>query len=237
MRSGRARPAPRGLALRPWLGAVCFLRPSPPRRVSRLGAAGPAPRGAAPQRPGGRPRLGRQPGLSLLSLPDALPPAPGAGRPGALALPRDFSPTEDRVSCSSFLSSSTLLLPPRSAVSSPARLSVLLQSLGTFFTVPVAVSLLPFSAPSPVPGRGQSAAGRGRGQNGDSWGAGVCGGAATARWDEELRTECPGAMRLPRQVSRCPRSGARPQTSPSLRLLLCPRNQEARIDGKFSFRK
>lgn len=102
MRSGRARPAPRGPGLRPCLGAA-GLPPSLSslRRGAGLGAAGPAPRGAAPQRPGGRPRLGRRLGLafpspaararSAPSCPGPLPPPSGVG-PAPPPLPRDFPP-------------------------------------------------------------------------------------------------------------------------------------------------
>lgn len=98
---GEERPGP---GLRPSLGAAGlspFLPISPPRRGAGLGAAGPSPWGAASQRPGGRPRLGRRPRLSFpspaprawsaLSCSGPLPLPPRAG----LALPplsRDFPP-------------------------------------------------------------------------------------------------------------------------------------------------
>lgn len=260
MRSGRARPAPRGPGLRPWLGAAGlspFLPPSLPSfllplwRGSGLEAAGPAPRGAAPQRPGGRPRLGRRPGLSF--SPPApghgphhparalAPPPPGSG-PAPPRIARDFAPPRtapDRVGCSPpplFLGPS---LPPR-------RVRRCLPLPGSPLSAPAWVLRdFPHAAgsrfPVTVPRPRTRAARRLRG-------AGVWGGGGDGPRREAAapgaRSGCPAARGVRVPLRGCPAArGAgraptpRLPTSPPLRPLPCPRNQEARVDGKFGLRK
>lgn len=145
MRSGWARPAPRGPGLQPWLGAA-DRPPSLPSSLpfslpaaARGRAAGPTP-GAA-----GRGRL-----PAGLSFPSPAP-ARGPPRPARALFPRrphpfpGLSVAEDRVSCSPLLSSPAPL--PHRARPSPLPSSLLsapLQPLGTLLAVPGAVSRLPF---------------------------------------------------------------------------------------------
>lgn len=151
---GEERPGPPGSA-GPWPAALprgCRSPSLPPslsslRRGAGLGAAGPAPRCAAPQRPGGRPRLGRRLGLPFRRpLPGHGPHRPARAlsprRLGLARRPRLFPGTFPRRGPSQPFFSPSFPMVLGCAVPCPAPL----RSLGTFLTaVPVAASRLPSS--------------------------------------------------------------------------------------------